>query len=34
VPEGRSLVRASLAWHHTPADLDRLAAALERLAGR
>lgn len=32
VPEGRSLVRASLAWHHTPADLDRLATALERHA--
>jgi 8-amino-7-oxononanoate synthase len=25
VPAGRSLVRASVAWHHTPADLDRLA---------
>ncbi len=25
VPEGRSLVRASLAWHHTDDDLSRLA---------
>jgi len=30
VPEGRSLVRASISWHHTAADLDRLAAALLR----
>jgi len=28
VPEGRSLVRASVAWHHTPHDLERLAAVL------
>jgi len=36
VPAGRSLVRASVAWHHTPADLDRLAEALCRAerAGR
>jgi 8-amino-7-oxononanoate synthase len=32
VPDGESLVRASLAWHHTPADLKRLAAALVRHA--
>ena len=25
VPEGRSLVRVSLSWHHTAADLERLA---------
>ena len=30
VPHGRSLLRVSLAWHHTPADLDHLAAALAR----
>ena len=29
VPEGRSLVRASLSWHHTSADLERLAAAID-----
>ena len=28
VPDGRSLVRASLSWHHTAEDLDRLARAL------
>jgi 8-amino-7-oxononanoate synthase len=28
VPEGRSLVRASVAWHHTPHDLERLVAVL------
>ena len=28
VPEGASLVRASLAWHHTAADRDRLVAAI------
>ena len=28
VPDGRSLVRASVAWHHTPNDLERLAAVL------
>jgi 7-keto-8-aminopelargonate synthetase-like enzyme len=28
VPEGRSLVRASLSWHHTAGDLDRLARAI------
>ncbi|MEI8228734.1 MAG: 8-amino-7-oxononanoate synthase [Planctomycetota bacterium] len=28
VPEGRSLVRASLSWHHTPDDLERLATAV------
>jgi 8-amino-7-oxononanoate synthase len=32
VPAGRSLVRASVCWHHTAADLARLAAALERHA--
>jgi 8-amino-7-oxononanoate synthase len=32
VPAGRSLVRASLAWHHAAADIDRLAAALRRHA--
>ena len=28
VPEGRSLARASLSWHHTPDDLERLATAI------
>jgi len=28
VPHGKSLLRVSLSWHHTPADLDRLAAAI------
>jgi 7-keto-8-aminopelargonate synthetase-like enzyme len=28
VPEGRSLVRASLSWHHTAGDLDRLTRAI------
>ena len=28
VPEGRSLVRASLSWHHSEDDLDRLARAV------
>ena len=28
VPEGRSLVRASLSWHHADGDLDRLARAI------
>ena len=28
VPEGRSLVRASLSWHHEPRDIERLVAAL------
>ena len=32
VPAGRSLVRASVCWHHTAADLERLAAALVRHA--
>jgi 8-amino-7-oxononanoate synthase len=32
VPRGRSLVRASLSWHHAPADLDRLATAIRRHA--
>lgn len=32
VPHGRSLVRASLSWHHTPADLTRLAEAVARHA--
>jgi 8-amino-7-oxononanoate synthase len=32
VPSGRSLVRASLSWHHTSADLERLVAALVRHA--
>ncbi|MFM9196784.1 MAG: aminotransferase class I/II-fold pyridoxal phosphate-dependent enzyme [Planctomycetia bacterium] len=31
VPEGRSLVRVSLSWHHTEADLDRLAHSLASL---
>ena len=34
VPVGGSLVRVSLAWHHAAADVDRLAAALERLVSR
>jgi len=34
VPQGKSLVRASLSWHHTPDDLTRLAAALVRHAHR
>ena len=34
VPPGKSLVRASLSWHHTPDDLTRLAAALVRHARR
>lgn len=33
VPEGVSLVRASLAWHHDGADLDRLASLLCAAAG-
>ena len=32
VPPGKSLVRVSLSWHHTPDDLTRLAAALVRHA--
>jgi 8-amino-7-oxononanoate synthase len=28
VPEGKSLVRVSLSWHHTAADLDRLASTI------
>jgi 8-amino-7-oxononanoate synthase len=28
VPEGKSLVRVSLSWHHTVADLDRLASTI------
>jgi 8-amino-7-oxononanoate synthase len=32
VPAGMSLVRASVCWHHTAEDLDRLAAALARHA--
>jgi len=28
VPEGRSLARASLSWHHAPDDLERLATAV------
>jgi 7-keto-8-aminopelargonate synthetase-like enzyme len=34
VPEGRSLVRASLSWHHTADDLASLVAALVRHAPR
>ncbi|HBB74115.1 MAG TPA: 8-amino-7-oxononanoate synthase [Planctomycetaceae bacterium] len=34
VPEGRSLVRASLSWHHTADDLAALVAALVRHAPR
>jgi 8-amino-7-oxononanoate synthase len=33
VPQGRSLVRASLSWHHSPDDLSRLAAAIGRAMG-
>lgn len=32
VPPGMSLVRASICWHHTAEDLERLAAALARHA--
>ena len=32
VPSGRSLVRASICWHHSPDDLDRLASAISRHA--
>jgi len=32
VPHGRSLVRVSVCWHHTPDDLDRLAGAIVRHA--
>jgi 8-amino-7-oxononanoate synthase len=28
VPAGKSLVRVSLSWHHTAADLERLARAI------
>jgi 7-keto-8-aminopelargonate synthetase-like enzyme len=28
VPEGKSLVRVSLSWHHTATDLDRLASTI------
>jgi 8-amino-7-oxononanoate synthase len=34
VPTGRSLVRASICWHHTDEDLARLAAALTRYVSR
>jgi len=34
VPEGRSLVRASLSWHHDPSDLDRLAGAITHALAR
>ena len=30
VPQGRSLVRASVSWHHTASDLEQLAQALGR----
>jgi len=33
VPAGGSLVRASLACHHTDGDLDRLAGALSESRG-
>ncbi|MFM8890778.1 MAG: aminotransferase class I/II-fold pyridoxal phosphate-dependent enzyme [Planctomycetia bacterium] len=33
VPEGRSLVRVSLSWHHTDADLDRLTTAIRTVLG-
>ena len=33
VPDGRSLVRASLSWLHAPDDLDRLAQAIRRCNG-
>jgi 8-amino-7-oxononanoate synthase len=32
VPQGMSLVRASVCWHHTDEDLERLAATLARHA--
>jgi 8-amino-7-oxononanoate synthase len=32
VPHGRSLVRASVCWHHTDADLTSLAEAITRHA--
>jgi 7-keto-8-aminopelargonate synthetase-like enzyme len=28
VPEGKSLVRVSLSWHHTGADIARLASTI------
>ena len=31
---GKSLVRASVCWHHTESDLERLAAAVGRHAAR
>jgi len=31
VPEGKSLVRASLSWHHAQADLERLASTITAL---
>ena len=31
VPEGKSLVRASLSWHHAQADLERLASTITSL---
>lgn len=34
VPAGKSLVRASVCWHHTESDLERLAAAVGRHAAR
>jgi 8-amino-7-oxononanoate synthase len=34
VPDGESLVRVSLSWHHTPDDLERLTSALVRHAPR
>jgi 8-amino-7-oxononanoate synthase len=34
VPSGKSLVRASVCWHHTESDLERLAAAVMRHAPR
>ena len=30
VPQGRSLVRVSVSWHHTASDLEQLAQALGR----
>jgi 8-amino-7-oxononanoate synthase len=31
VPEGRSLVRVSLSWHHTAADVERLTSTIRPL---
>ena len=31
VPEGRSLVRVSLSWHHTAADVERLTSTIRAI---